>query len=46
MMVVTDIFGSVSCFGHKGSCRLCSEGSSFAVISIFLCLAVALTLAP
>lgn len=35
--VVTDLFASVSCFCHKCNYCLCSEGSSVAVISIFLC---------
>lgn len=46
---VTDFFASVSCFlfffSYKRSCRLCSEGSSIVVISIFLCLVAALALA-
>lgn len=46
MVVVTDICASGSCFCRKCNCRLCSGGLSVAVISIFLCLVVALTLAP
>lgn len=45
-MVVTDICASVSCFYRKRNCRLCSERLSVAVISISLCLVVALTLGP